>query len=256
MWHFETISIPRYLALKATIFWSLIFLAWLSYPAEHAYSIMSHTFSFLGSWNPEHNPEWWWVFSIAMVFWGVSTVPLVLYIRRRFLPLHPIGANVGAVLMGLGCLGVVLVGLIPDVRDPLYGDTRWTDVHEKAAILVGVGFALGILWHGMLLLRDRWKHRHFEGGHGWHARAFVWPFALWTAVVAVAVANQVRWGMMYEARKAAATEAGEPIGSSWGESLHTVYAFPLWENVVIYALYAFLIWFTFCLYAVDHREQA
>lgn len=235
--------IPRYAAFKAVTFWTLIFLAWLSYPAENHYSIMSHTFSFLGSWSEEHNPRWWWIFSIAMVFWGVATIPLILFAYKRFQLVSRWAAAVGAILMLLGCLGVIVVGLVPDARDPFMGTMRWTDIHEKAAVLVAAGFTLGILWHAGMIIRDRFTDRHFLHAHGYHTRAFLWPFLIWTTVVAIAVGNQIRWGMMYEARKTAALQSGDKIGSSWGESLNTVYAFPLWENVVIYTLFAVLVWF-------------
>lgn len=240
--------IPRYVAFKATTFWGLIFLAWLSYPAEHHYSIMSHTFSFLGSWDPQHNPKWWWIFTVAMVFWGTATVPLVVAGYKRFRPVSRVGAGIGAALMLLGCIGVIVVGLVPDVRDPFIAGKRWTDVHEVAAVLVAVGFTLGILWHAGLIVKDRFGTRRFSHAHGFHLRAFFWPYALWGTVVAVAAANQIRWGLLYERRKAAAAAAGETIKSSWGESLNTIYAFPLWENVVIYALFAFLVWFTLAVH--------
>jgi hypothetical protein len=249
------VSLPRYAVLKAAVFWTLILLAWLSYPAENRYSIMSHTFSFLGSWNEEHNPAWWWIFSLAMVFWGVSGVPLSLYFFRRFRVVSPRGAGIGAAFTLLGCVGVVLVGLVPDVRDPFYGELRWTEVHTVAAILVAVGFTLGILWYGGLILRDRFGARHFERAHGFGPGSFAWPYLVWGGMLAVAVGNQVRWEMLYTARKAEALAKGETIRSSWGESINTIYAFPLWENLVIYTLFAFLVWFAIVLHGTESAPR-
>jgi len=242
---------PKFVIFKAFTFWSLILLAWLSYPADHAYSIMSHTFSFLGSWSEEHNPRYWWIFTCAMVFWGVAMVPITLRIYLRFREISPWAAVVGAFFMLVGSVGVVVVGLVPDAREILYGDTRWTEVHEIAAVMVGVGFALGILWHAGMILRDRFGERKLNDGHSLGLRSFAWPFAMWVGVLAVAVHNQVTWAQTYEARKAAAEAASTHIGSSWGESLNTVYAFPLWENIVIYALYAFLIWFALLVHRTE-----
>lgn len=243
--------IPRYVAFKATTFWGLILLAWISYPSDHEYSIMSHTFSFLGSWNPEHNPDWWWIFTVAMVFWGVATIPLVAYSYRRFRVVSRWGAGMGAFFMLIGCVGVIVVGLVPDVRDTLYGEMRWTEVHAIAAVLVAAGFTLGILWHAGLIVKDRFGARHFDTAHGFHFRAFLWPYLLWGGMVTVAAANQIRWGILYETRKAEAATAGERIGSSWAESLHTIYAFPLWENLVIYTLFAWLVWFTLVVHGTE-----
>ncbi|MBI1318448.1 MAG: hypothetical protein GC168_05780 [Candidatus Hydrogenedens sp.] len=249
------LRVPHYLALKAGIFWSLILLAWLNYPADHHYSIMSHTFSFLGSWDPEHNPDTWWIFSLAMVFWGIATVPLAGYAFRRFRPVSGWGAAVGAGFMLLGGVGVFLVGLIPDARDILLGETKYTEVHEIAALMVAAGFTLSILWFAGLIVRDRFGARHFAHGHGLGRHGFAWPYLAWAGMLAVAVGNQVRWGLMYEARKAEAAAAGTTIRSSWGESLNTVYAFPLWENLVIYTLFAFLIWFTIVLHATEDARD-
>ena len=80
----ERKEIRYYLAFMTTVFWGFIFLAWLGYPAEHKYSITTHTFSFLGSYNEEHSPQWWWLFSVAMLFWCFAGMVLAQYYRRRF----------------------------------------------------------------------------------------------------------------------------------------------------------------------------
>jgi len=236
-----------YLIGISTYFWGLIFLAWLSYPAEHKYSIMTHTFSFLGSFNPEHNPGWWWIFSIAMISWGLLAVPLVLYYHRRFVAISPWGAHVGAFLMFVGCAGITLVGIFPDARFNVFGPVRWTDIHEKAALMVVAGFIFGILCFGILLLKDRF----FTSGnpHGIpfeHGRLF-WPYLMWSSVLAVSAYFLIRWESVYPQWKAAAAAEGRDIGSHWSAALGTRYSFPLWEQLMIYTLFAFLIWFAVVL---------
>ncbi len=241
---FSASEIKRYVLAEAGIFWGLILTAWLSYPAEHHYSIMSHTFSFLGTWDPQHNPQHWYFFSMAMAFWSMASVPLVFYHHRRFSLISRWGAHFGAFLLLLGCIGTLGVACFPDARGQVIGKLEWTHIHEKAAVLVAIGYTLGLLWYGRMLLWDRaacalrGRPRHFDHGR------LAWPYLFWLAVTATAVSNQVIWGIRYEGMKKAAAAAGTHIGSSWGESLNTIWAFPLWENIVIYALFIFLAWFT------------
>ncbi len=235
---FRPAGLRRYLGIEAAIFWGLIFLCWTLYPVENKYSIMTHTFSFLGSFETKHNPQFWWLFSAAMMFWGVASVPLVLHLRRRFSAISNGGAAVGAVLMLAGCVGISLIGVFPDAHGRVIGNAEWTDIHEKAAIAVAVGFILGIAWYGLLLLKDR-----LAGGQsGFDHRKTIWPYAFWLAVLVVVGYFLVTWEFVYADMKAAAEAAGEPIGSAWSEALNTRYSFPLWENIWIYSNYVFLAW--------------
>jgi hypothetical membrane protein len=249
---FSQSALPRYLAAKAAIFWSLIALAWWAYPEENSYSIWTHTFSFLGSFESRHSPEWWWLFSIAMTFWGVATVPIALFWGRRFSPVSRWGARMGTGFLLLGCLGVVLVALFPDARDPVFGEMRFTEVHEKAAVLVALGFTLAILWFAGLLFRDALATQALRGARGY--RRFLPPFLFWAGVTGLGIYFQVRWAYRYEALRAAADAEGTSIGSAWSESLGTIDGFPFWENLVIYALYIFIIWFSLALGAPTRRE--
>ncbi len=241
--HLNQTELRRYVIIKAAVFWSLIFLAWLMYPAENKYSIRTHTFSFLGSFETKHSPDWWWIFTIAMVFWGCATFPLVFYHRRRFLPISRIGANIGAFFLAVGAVNVVLVGLFPDARAEVIGSIRWTEIHEKVAVFVGVGFLLGILWHGGMILRDRFGARHFADHYPAAYRRLALPYLVWGVISAIGIGIQIRWAFVYETMKAAAAAKGEDFGSSWSEAMGTIYSFPLWENILIYALFGFLVWF-------------
>lgn len=248
--HFQPAGLRRYLLLKTLVFWGLIGLCWFLYPTENRYSIMSHTFSFLGSFSDDRNPQWWWLFTVAMLFWSVAMLPLVGHTYRRFHPIAPRGAAIGAAFFLLGSVGIGFVGLIPDVSTPMIGALRWTELHEKAAILVAVGFILGILWHAGLLLYSRFRARHRSS---LRHRRFLPPYLLWSAMLVTAAGNQIYWDIQYRALKAEAQATGASIGSSWAESLHTIYAFPLWENLVIYTLFAFLVWFSL---ALSHEPEA
>ncbi|MFP4499810.1 MAG: hypothetical protein ACLFTT_02315 [Candidatus Hydrogenedentota bacterium] len=243
----------RYLIAKAAVFWSLIALAWWAYPAENQYSIWTHTFSFLGSFETRHSPGWWWIFSVAMFFWGVATVPVAVHLGRRFAAVWRWGAVVGVVFLLAGCMGVVGVALVPDAGATLLGALRYTEVHEKAAMLTALGFTLANLWFAVLLIADALRGRVFAGRCGYWR--FVLPYLFWGGVTGLGIFFQVRWSMRYAAMREAAQAAGRPIGSSWAESLGTIDAFPLWENLLIYALYIFLIWFALAVGGVRREGR-
>lgn len=239
---FEKNEIKRYVVFQTFTFWGTIFLAWLSYPTEHKYSIMTHTFSFLGSFDEKHNPGHWWIFTIAMVFWGISNIPVVLYLYRRFATLSPWGALIGCLLMLLGSISIVFVGLFPDARGLVVGQWEYTDIHMKAAPLVAAGFILAIPLYGVLVLRDRLTGYSLRTACQFNHRKLMWPYLFWGAIMSVAIYYQVTWEFVYADMKAAAQAAGKDIGSHWSAALNTRYSFPLWENIVIYTLFAFTVW--------------
>jgi len=241
---FDRNEVKRYLAFQTLAFWGAIFVAWLSYPTVNQYSIMTHTFSFLGSFEKKHNPEHWWIFSLAMVFWGMSSIPVVLYLYRRFAMLSTWGARVGCALMLLGSISIVFVGLFPEAHGEVIGEWEWTDIHMKAAPLVAVGYIFAIPLYGILLLRDRFSGYSARTGRPFNHRKLLYPYLFWGCIMSAAIYYQVKWEFVYADMKAAAQAAGQDIGSHWSAALNTRYSFPLWENVVIYTLFAFTVWLT------------
>ena len=244
---FHREELKLYLTAVSVYFWGLIFLAWLSFPADHKFSIMTHTFSFLGSFEAKHNPQWWWIFSIAMVSWGILMVPLVFYYHRRFVAISRGGAVTGTLLLLLGCAGISMVGIFPDASPVLFGSVRWTDIHEKAALMVAAGFIFGLSCHGVLLLKDRFFMANNPHGLRFDHGKLFWPYLMWSSVLAVSAYFLIRWEFVYPQWKAAAMAEGRDIGSSWSASLGTRYSFPLWEQAMIYTLYIFLVWFALVL---------
>ncbi|HPO13455.1 MAG TPA: hypothetical protein PLI09_08425 [Candidatus Hydrogenedentes bacterium] len=240
---FQKLEIQRYLIVESLIFWGLILICWIIYPKENQYSILTHTFSFLGSFEKYHNPEGWWLFTVAMVFWGAATIPVVFFLCRCFAVISRWAAGIGAMLFLAGCLGIALVGLFPDAHGNVIGEWEWTDIHEKASIAVAAGFTLGILWHGLMLMVDRYVLGTRLGKAGINYKKLLWPYVFWGIVVSVAVHFQIQSALYYAHLKAAAQAAGEPIGSQWAETIGTRYSFPLWENIVIYTLFIFIVWF-------------
>lgn len=244
---FDPAGLRRYLLTVSCTYWGLIFVCWLLYPDENRYSIMTHTFSFLGSFETKHNPQWFWLFSIAMVFWGIACGLLVRYVHRQFTAISKWGAHIGALLLFGGCAGIGLVGIFPDARGEVIGSWEWTEIHEKVAVLGFSGYFLGGLWHGLLLLKDRITSKSFGRVPGFSYGHLLWPYVLWLGVISVAAYFLISWEILYPQLRAAAEAEGRPFGSAWSEAMNTRYSFPLWENLVIYTQFVFLIWFGLAL---------
>ncbi len=258
-----------YLLAMSAIFWGLIAACWLTYPPENEHSVWTHTFSFYGSWDDKHNPQWWWLFSIAMVFWGAAAIPLALYHFRCLAHASRWAAGVGTALFITGAVGIGLVGVFPDAKGDVFTNWawtvesgegsgaapwRWTDVHEKAAIIAFAGYGLGIFWYAGWFAIDMLTKRRIAQAANGRTLQLAGPFSYWTIAFGAAAYFQGAWAIQYERMKHLAAETGERIGSSWSESLHTWYSFPLWENVVVYSMYIFLVWFTLALPA--HEAEA
>ncbi len=236
-------AMRRHITIMAVVFWGLIALTWLGYPAENRHSIMTHTFSFLGSYEPFHNPRWWWLFTLALVFWGVAMVPLVRYAEKRFAAISAPGAGVGAVLMYMGCAGLVFVGLFPEGQATILGNIKTTHGHMAACVLLEIGFGGGILWHGGMLLRNA------RGGRAgvFRHRAFIAPYVFLAVFMVTFVLLVASGRAVFPPMTAEKTASLWEPGSAWYASLNTVYSFPLWENLIIAVLFVFLCWFMLLL---------
>ena len=245
--HLHAHEIVRYVMALAVLFWSQIALCVWIYPAENQFSILTHTFSFMGRWEDHHNPQGWWLFSSAMFLWGILQIPLVLYAHRRMQTISCWGARISTALLLIGSVSISMVGLFPDVRGEVIGSVEFRDLHTWAAIGVFIGYALGIGGYGLLILRDYLAKGRVSRPAGLEHRRFALPYAFWISAVLVAGFFQGRWAATYARMRAEAEAAGQSIGSSWAESSGTIWAFQLWENLVIYALFIFWVWFMLVL---------
>lgn len=254
------VEIRWHLALSAVGYWDLVFCAWLVYPAEHHYSVTTNMLSDLGSFEDRYNPEWYWVFTIAMVYCGITLMPVMFYIRRRFAAVSGWGARVGAFFFLVGCAGIVLTGLFPFAHSPLIGNWQWGQLHIAAAALIMVGFIFGIIWHGLFLLKDKFTKKTFASQGkglqplGQRSRSeekspyltLMGPFLVCVPVIA-AIGYAIRWQ--------AALAAREPV-AALTVALNGLERFPFLEHLAIWALTMFVIWFTIVLpYEPDREAQ-
>jgi hypothetical membrane protein len=235
-------EIRWHLALLVGVFWALVFCAWLGYPTEHKYSVTRKTLSALGSFDNRHNPEWFWLFSLAMVYCGLTMVPVILYIRRRFMAVSDVGARVGSLFFLAGCAAIILTGLFPDARQPVVGNLEWRQIHVKVAALIAVCFSLGIFWHGGLLLRDKLTQKTFAEQGRFPYLTLIAPFMVCLPVFA-AVGYRIEWEAAWAAIRSSLDASGNDVGVYLSAATHGLRSFPLLEHLSIWALTVFVVWF-------------
>ena len=245
--HFTPQSLRMYVAVEALFFWGTIFLCWQQFPAENKFSILTHTFSYLGSFNPDRNPAAWWLFTVAMVGWGLLSLPLLRYIARHLRSASPKPPEKAIALLYMGVVGIILVGLCPDAREPFFGTAiRWTDLHYIGAAVLVLGTTIGIPWTAVLVYHTAKNPQGDEKTRRAYQRA-QWPHTIYLIISGVALYFLLRWIFVYEKIKAAADAAGLEIGSPWQEAMNTPYSFPLWDNVYVQTLFIYFIWFALTL---------
>lgn len=241
-----SLEIRLHLAALALVYWGLVFCAWRAYPAEHHYSVTTHTLSALGSFDARHNPESFWVFSLAMVYCGLTMMPVILYIRRRVSAVSDFGAQIGALFFLAGCAAIVLTGLFPDAHARVLGDWQSKEIHRTVASSIGLAFGLGIIWHGVLLLKDKLTRETFAGVSDYPYLKLVGPFLLCVPIF-VTAGFRIRWASLYAALLAAAGHSRHAMAANWSAALRGFHSFPLLEHLAIWALTIFVIWFAAAL---------
>lgn len=237
---FGTGEIRVYAGLVTAVFWGLIGICWWLFPDEHHFWVLTHTFSYLGSFDADRNPEGWWLFTLAMCFWAVAAIPMARYLARRLEGPAPVLARRGKGWLVLGCAGIGIVGVFPDAGVTFHGEFGLSDLHNLGAVAVALGFIIGASHFAAIV---------FRRSAGARLRRARWPHGVFLTVTVVALYFLIRWEFIYYRLKTEADAAGVTVGSSWQEAMNTIYAFPLWDNVFVLAAFVYLIWTALALSA-------
>jgi hypothetical membrane protein len=220
-----------YILIQVLASTSLFFLAWLLYPPENHFSILTHTFSFLGSFEARHNPRGFVFFSVGLISLSLTLIPLILYRHRRLALVAKTVAVVASALLFVGCVGLMLVALFPDARQDFLKDLSYGRIHNKAALLAFAGLFGGLSMDGLIYAIDRLPR--WPGGKGGRKliyRRIVAPtFLILATVVGAAFVFLSLWEVRYPVLR-----ARDPSITHWpGIGL---YSFPLWEWLVMIGL--------------------
>jgi len=92
---------------------------------------------------PAYDPRLHYVASIGIAISGLLILPWTIYIRRRLHRISTLVADVGALGLGLGALGLVLAGVV--VSHPLHGRAAFPHLHEVLARGAALGLGIGIV---------------------------------------------------------------------------------------------------------------
>lgn len=239
---FDRPVLLRYLGVVCVIYWGLIFSAIGFFP-EHKFSIMSYTYSALGSYDDSNNPQYWWLFCTAMTLWGIAMIPVVLYNYRRLATVSPWLAAIGAFFMMLGGIGISLVGIFPDAHGLTFNNYEIREIHKWVALGGAGGYMLSNIIFGVILIIEAVTDKTGEFNLKW----LIPPYVIWGGIFGTGLYFQFQWEKLYPQLKAAAIAAGQPVPGHFGAALNTRYSFPLWENLVIYSLFVFIAWFAIAL---------
>jgi hypothetical membrane protein len=240
-----------HLAILAVVFWGLVLCARLGYPAANRFSVTREFLSALGSFENRYNPRWFWVFCVAMVYCGLFMAPVMLYIRRRFSAVSGWGSWMGACFFLVGCAGIVMVGLFPFAHGRVVGVWQWEDLHMMSVALIVTGFVPGIIWHALLLFKDRLTGRVLASDGRAPYLKFLGPYLACLPVLC-AVCYQIHWMAVGAAIRAAVS--GQSMTHPINVALGKLASFPLLEHLAIWGLTVFVIWFTAVLPGEVERE--
>jgi hypothetical protein len=174
-------------------------------------------------------------------------IPVVFYNFRRLAIISGWASGIGAFFMMLGGIGISLVGFFPDAYGTTFGNYEIREIHKYVAIIGASGYMLSAIWFGIMLSADALKNA-FSGEYGdFDYKWLIPPFIIWGGVFGTGLYFQFRWESVYANLRAAAIAAGQPEPGHFGAALNTRYAFPLWENLLIYSLFIFIVWFALAL---------
>jgi hypothetical protein len=223
--------------LQVVVSSALFLLARLYYPPENHFSILTHTFSFLGSYERRHNPHGFAFFSAGLISWSLLFVPLLFYRHRRLAGVVRGPAIAGTTCFLIGCASLVGVALFPDVRQDFLQDLSYGRIHNKLALFVFLGFLAGMFCDGLVYAKDYVATRSGRSPTFRHRMAALILGAL-GAVVTLALVLRAFWEARYPV-----LHAQDPRVRHWPGP--GIYSFPLWEWIIMVsflaAFYALLL---------------
>ena len=112
------------------------------YIRENAYSMFTHLISDLGNW--QANPKGWWIFSLAMVFTGIMTYPIINYIEKNLEFMNKQAISIGAWTLRANAIGTIIIGCIPLVREPTGLGISFYDLHAIFTYLSLICYFIGM----------------------------------------------------------------------------------------------------------------
>ncbi|CAL6002300.1 Conserved_hypothetical protein [Hexamita inflata] len=231
-------------SISLPVIWCIYGLSYYTYNTFNHYSILSCTFSFLGSWDDNRNPTGWYWFTIGMILSSLFEVPLVFYVHLRLKNVNKTLAQIGTGFWLVGIVSQFLVGCFSCSNSLLFGSVSFGDVHNNVATVTFVALLVGAPVYAALVGYDKPKSCK-KIGKGNILNHFYTD--IFMGVVIFAISTVVFFCLLWQIVYLALKSKNPHMGSSFNESMNTVFSFALWENVVIITLYIILWGFPFTL---------
>ncbi|MCP4761037.1 MAG: hypothetical protein GY870_04595, partial [archaeon] len=188
---FEIGELIVYIPIQITLLLLCMFIAYLYYPKENHYSIMTHTISFLGVWTDDRNPKGWYWLTIGEIIYATMNIPLYLYLHSKMI-LIGWGAYIGFALAMISTIAMILVALIPDnENEKLFNKFEYDPIHNAIAAVAILGSLLTILWYGILFLLD-----FFIGAKLYSSNSILTIYLIFLIIVAGFFYTQLKWAKM------------------------------------------------------------
>lgn len=172
--------IGRLLPLLLCFFFGGIFLSNLWYPTEYDWRYL--TISEL--MNPLLNSDGQYFLSIAIILCGILLIPVSGYLYRKMRVICLKTAKVGKFSMLMGCVGLILLGFIPDTDelDPY---------HQASAALIACGMISAYLCWWVIMRKDRLPK--YGGKRQFNRRLMVTGiFLMWFVIVGMLLSQGIR----------------------------------------------------------------
>lgn len=205
--------------LLAAVSVLLLLVSWRLYPEENAYSVLRCTISYLGSPDPDRNPEGWRFYQVGMTSWIVLMSGLLLRRQARALEAGARTAVVGGWFLFLGILLLFAAVWIPDSRTTKWGEQPLTRIHTQLALVAIPVFGAGLTLDsvGVFLAGMRFRE--------------LWPSHLFAVLAATGFGLLWQWERMCQADRTL---------RHWpGDGLHST---PLWEWILFLYLSGHVVW--------------
>jgi hypothetical membrane protein len=214
----------------------------LGYPSENNYSITNEMLSALGSFDAKHNPQYFWFFSIAMIYCGLIMIPIMFYIHRRFKNVSGLGATLGLVFFILACMAITLTGVFPYAHGKIIGDWQWKDFHMKTAGSIAIGFGIGIIIHAYLIFKDWLTRRQLAGDSRFPYLKLIGPFMICAPIFAYFGYN-MKWDRVYSAIQALIHGSGRQAFEAMDDAVGHMPSAAFLEHIAIWSVTIFVVWF-------------
>lgn len=241
-------ELKKYLIIGYTVMFASVFCAMVMYNLDNPnYSIFEHTFSFLGAWKCHENPNGWWFFSINMFVFGCWTIPLILYMSKRLMPLDKVIVSFTTLLMLIGAVGMILVGCFPDVQEnpDFFGGFVSGQTHNAVSIVAFGGIGFSLIINGLLLRKDYSKRfitlpfTPPSGRRILNHKKISKPYLMIISILLCTVFFLVMWEIVWPIYY-------EPQGIGHWPGEH-IFSFPMWEWIAIIGTYVWYGWFPMAL---------